>query len=240
MEQQSLYKKLAVYYDVIYSWKDYKKEVKQIKKLISKFKKSDGNELLEVGCGTGHHLKLFKQNFICMGVDINQGILDVAQKKVKGVKFMKADMVSFKINQDFDVITCLFSSIGYVKNYENLNRTIHNFANHLKIGGVVIIEPWFTKKSFKEGMPHMSVYEDNSLKIARLNVSKVVENNSILNMHYLIAKRNGKVEYFVDNHELGLFDTNRTLQYMKDAGLKCKYLKNGLMKDRGLFIGVKE
>ena len=53
-------------------------------------------------------------------------------------------------------------------------------------------------------------------------------------------KRNGKVEYFVDNHELGLFDTNRTLQYMKDAGLKCKYLKNGLMKDRGLFIGVKE
>jgi len=61
-----------------------------------------------------------------------------------------------------------------------------------------------------------------------------------MDMHYLIAEKNKEVKHFVDRHELGLFDIDKTLQFMKQAGLKSKFLKNGLMKDRGLFIGVKE
>ena len=62
MENQSIYKdkELAKYYDLIYSWKDYKKEVENINKLILKYKQSRGKRLLEVACGTGHHLQYFK------------------------------------------------------------------------------------------------------------------------------------------------------------------------------------
>ncbi len=58
-----MYKGLAKYYDLIYNWKEYKKEEKKIKKLISKYKKSEGNDLLEAGCGTGRHLSFLKINF---------------------------------------------------------------------------------------------------------------------------------------------------------------------------------
>lgn len=47
-----LYKELAKYYDLIYHWKNYKKETDKIKKLISRYKKSDGKALLDVACGT--------------------------------------------------------------------------------------------------------------------------------------------------------------------------------------------
>lgn len=72
MADQAIYRDIARYYDLIYIWKDYKTEADTIKKLISTYKKSDGNNLLEVACGTGHHLEYFQKDFACMGVDINQ------------------------------------------------------------------------------------------------------------------------------------------------------------------------
>ncbi|MFQ6088929.1 MAG: class I SAM-dependent DNA methyltransferase [Candidatus Methanofastidiosia archaeon] len=238
MKKQMLYRELAKYYDLIYCWKDYEKEANQIKKLISKYKKSDGNELLDVACGTGHHLKFLKDSFSCTGVDINEEILNVARKNVRGVFFKKADMITLNLNKKFDVITCLFSSIGYVKNYFNLRKTIQNFAKHLKRGGVLIIEPWFTKSVYRVGSVHMETYDGKDIKIARLNVSKIEENVSVMNMHYLIAEKNKDVKHFVDRHELGLFEIDKTLEFMKEAGFQAKFLKNGLMKDRGIYIGI--
>ena len=59
-------------------------------------------------------------------------------------------------------------------------------------------------------------------------------------MRYLIAEKGKDVKYFEDRHELGLFDTSKTLELMREVGLKSKFLKNGFMKDRGVFIGIKE
>lgn len=234
-----MYKEFADIYDLIYSFKDYKKEVKKIKKLIKKYKSTDGSELLDVACGTGKHLQYFKDNFICTGVDINEGILNVAKKNVKGVIFKQADMVNFDLNKKFDVIISLFSSIGYVQTYANLEKTIINFTNHLKQGGVVIIEPWFTKSTYQVGFPGMTTYDGADIKIARLNTTKIENDLSVMDMHYLIVEKNKDVKYFVDKHEVGLFDTDKTLKIMKKARLKAEFLKDGLMKERGLYIGVK-
>lgn len=240
MKNQLLYTELAKYYDSIYHWKNYKKEANKIKRLISKYKKSDGKSLLDVACGTGNHLKFLKNNFSCIGIDINIGILKVTRKNVDNVIFKQANMINFNINKKFDVILCLFSSIGYVKTYSNLRKTIKNFARHLKKGGIAIIEPWFGKNEFKAGLPWMTTYDGKYIKIARLNVSKVKDNISILDMHYLIAEKNKDVKYFVDRHELGLFDIRKTLRIMKEDGFEVKFLKNALMKDRGILIGIKE
>jgi ubiquinone/menaquinone biosynthesis C-methylase UbiE len=240
MKKQALYRNLARYYDLVYNWKDYKKEVNKINELITKFKKSKGKELLEVACGTGNHLEYFRKFFSCTGTDINQGILNVAKNKIKKVNFKKANMVNMNLKKKFDVITCLFSSIGYVKTYSNLQKTLKNFERHLKKGGVVIIEPWFTKSTYKVGSNHLSTYEDENIKIARLVVSKIKDNISEMDMHFLIAERNKEVKHLTERHEMGLFEIDKTLQFMKKAGFKTIFLKNGLMKDRGLFIGIKE
>ena len=86
--------------------------------------------------------------------------------------FKQADMIKLDLNKKFDVILCLFSSIGYVKTYQNLTKTIHNFAKHLKTGGVVIIEPWFTEATYITGLPSMTTHDGKGIKIARLCVSE--------------------------------------------------------------------
>ena len=59
-------------------------------------------------------------------------------------------------------------------------------------------------------------------------------------MHYLVAEKNKNVKHFVDRHEVGLFEIGKTLRLMKEAGFKAKFLKSGLMKDRGIYIGIKK
>ena len=240
MKEQMLYRELAKYYDKIYHWKDYTIETEKIKELINQYKTTPGTSLLEVGCGTGHHIQHLQDTYQCTGVDLNEEILLVAREKHPNTEFIQANMVNMDLGKSFDVITCLFSSIGYVKTYSNLEKTLNGFSRHLFSGGVAIIEPWFTKDVYSVGRPSMTVYEDDDLKIARVNVSEIDGDVSVMDMHYLIAERGKKVKHFVDRHELGLFEIDKTLEIMKEVGFDALYLPDGLMENRGLYIGKKE
>ena len=159
MSKKSIFKELAQYYDLIYSWKNYQQEANKIKSLIKKHKKSVGHDLLEVACGTGKHLPYLKDSFSILATDLNKAMLSIARNNIPDVMFKPADMVKLDLGKKFDVILCLFSSIGYVRTYPNLTKTIKNFAQHLKVGGVVIMEPWFIEAIYKTGLPSMTTNE---------------------------------------------------------------------------------
>lgn len=105
-----------------------------INKIIERYKKSNGKYLLEVACWTGHHLQYFRQNFSCTGIDINQGILNIAKNKTKNATFRKADMINFNLNKEFDVILSeLRENIEkFCKTFEN-RRCCDNRAMVYKI-----------------------------------------------------------------------------------------------------------
>lgn len=240
MKKELIYRDLAKYYDLLYSFKDYKEEAETVKRLIKKYKKSAGKDLLEMACGTGRHIQYFKKDFKILATDINAGMLSEARKKVKGITFKQADMANFNLHKKFDVIICLFSSIGYIKTYSNLEKTINNFSRHLKSGGVTIIDPWHTKATYKLGSAHLTTYEGDDIKIARASVSKSHGIISVMDMHYLIAERDKDVKHFVDRHELAMFEPKKILQIMKKAGLEAKFLRDGTIRDRGVYVGVKK
>ena len=240
MTKQLLHSKLAKYYDRIYSFKDYLDEAVRIQNLIIKYLRSEGNMLLDVACGTGLHLKHLKDDFSCTGVDISKAMLKIARKNASGVTFKEADMKTLKLKKQFDIIMCLLSSVGYVKTYSGLKRTIQNFSNHLKKGGVAFIEPSHAHSFYVRGEPRIIMYDGKEVKIARVNVTKIRQATAVLNMNILVAEKGKEASYFRDEHELGLFGINKTLSIMKEAGLKSKFLKNGLMTGRELFIGVKK
>jgi len=240
MTKQLLHSKLAKYYDRIYSFKDYLDEAVRIQNLIIKYLRSESNMLLDVACGTGLHLKHLKDDFSCTGVDISKAMLKIARKNAPGVKFKEADMKTLQLRKQFDIIMCLLSSVGYVKTYSSLKRTIQNFSSHLKKGGIALIEPSHANSFYIRGEPRITMYDGKVAKIARVNVANIRQTTAVLNMHVLVAEKGKDASYFRDAHELGLFGINKTLAIMKEAGLKSKYLKNGLMAGRELFIGIKK
>lgn len=240
MKKEKMYYELAKYYDMIYSTVDYRKESEKIRKIIMEKCKSGGKELLDVACGTGRHLNYLKKHFSCTGIDLSSPMLREARKKVKSVKFVKGDMKSFNLNKKFDAIICMFRAIGYVKTYPNLRKTIKNFAKHLKPGGVLIFEPWYSRQSFKDGSLYMMNHEDNNFIISMVGFQKMKGRNSEFCNHYLIGEKNKGIKYFSDRHEAGLFDVDKTLEIMKEAGLRAKFSGRGFASKRECFLGIKE
>jgi SAM-dependent methyltransferase len=238
MKTERMWGELAKYYDLIYSSKPYEKESEIIHRLIQKTKKTPGSQLLDVACGTGNHIQFLGKHYHISGLDLNKDMLRIVKRKFPRLKFYEEDMICFDLGRKFDIITCLFSSIGYVRTWKNLNKTISTFSRHLKTGGILIIEPFFTKENYHVGAPHAILVDEPDVKICRMNLSQRRGDIAILDFHFLVATRNG-VGFLRDRHELGLFKIDKFLDILKDNGFQARFVRNGIMKGRGLYIAVK-
>src|SRR5215813_4217905 len=133
-----MFSQTAQYYDTIYlAMKDYGAEADTLTTFIHQYRRSIGNRLLDVACGTGLHLSYLKQHFQVDGLDLDEQLLAIARQRNPGITFHHADMTDFALGRPFDVVTCLFSAIGYVKTLDNLARSVQCMAQHLTAGGVL-------------------------------------------------------------------------------------------------------
>jgi SAM-dependent methyltransferase len=227
----------ARYYDRIYSFKDYAAESTRLRGLLAVAGVREGGRLLDVACGTGGHIAHLKRHFKVEGIDLDPEMLAVARSSHPDVTFHRGDMRDFDLGETFDVVTCLFSSIGYAKTRDGLARALKSMAKHLAGGGVLAVEPWFTPERWKAGTVHSMLVEEPDLRIARMNTSQVDGRISHFDFHYLIGTPKG-VSHHVERHELGLFTVDEIQAELRSAGLAPSYDAEGL-SGRGLHVGVK-
>jgi ubiquinone/menaquinone biosynthesis C-methylase UbiE len=227
----------AFIYDKIYAWKDYKSESETLHNLIWKNKRSPGNNLLDVACGTGQQLQFLKEFYQVEGLDYSAEMLKTARQKFPEITFYEADMSDFNLKKTFDAITCLFSSIGYLKTLDKVENALACMGRHLKKGGALIIEPWFTPDEWHPNTVHSLFIDEPDLKIARINTSFKEGNISIFDLHHLVGTPEG-TRHFVEHHELGLFEIEELLELFHKTGFDVKYDPKGL-ENRGLYIAIK-
>ena len=231
--------KSAKYYDAIYAavGKDYPAEAKTVRKFIQKYKQSEGDSLLDIGCGTGIHANLLSKYYQVEGLDIDPKMLAVARKNYPEIRFQQGDMVDFKLKKKFDIIVCLFSAIGYVKTKSRLQKTIKSMSQHLLPGGVVLVEPWFTPNQWHPGRTYVTQVNKPDAKIVRMSYSSKKGNISIIEFQYLIGTPKG-IERDSEILEMGLFTKKEYLDAFRSAGLQVTHDPIGVY-GRGLYIGVK-
>ena len=227
------------YYDEIYAalGKNYSKEAEKAHKFIQKHKRSDGNLLLDVACGTGGHAGLLSKYYKVEGLDLDPKMLSIARRKHPKIRFHQGDMTDFNIGKQFDVIVCLFSSIGYVKTKSRLQKAIKATARHLFAGGVLLIEPWFTVKQWTTGHTGMLTVNQPKLKITRISHASRRGNISSLEFQYLIGTPKG-IKHSIEIHEMGLFSHKDYIDAFRSADLSVTHDPKGL-SGRGLYIGRK-
>jgi ubiquinone/menaquinone biosynthesis C-methylase UbiE len=235
-----MFSKSAQYYDEIYASidKDYVAEAKKAHKVIQTYKKSKGETLLDVACGTGFHASLLSKYYQVEGIDLDPEMIAVAKKKHPKIRFHQGDMTAFDLGRPFDVIVCLFSSIGYVRTKTGLRKAIKNMGKHLLPGGVLLIEPWFTPEQWHPGRSFMTQVNKPDLKIVRMSYSAQKGGISTIEFQYLIGTSKG-IEHSVEIHELGLFTQKEYLDAFKTAKLNVTHDPKGL-DGRGLYIGTNQ
>src|SRR5215211_1907761 len=234
-----MFSKSAQFYDEIYASidKNYEAEAKKAHRFIQNYQQTKGKSLLDVACGTGFHASLLSQYYQVEGLDLDPEMLQVAKKKHPKIPFHQGDMTDFDLKRQFDVIVCLFSSIGYVRTKSRLQKAIKNMGQHLLPGGVLLIEPWFTPEQWHPGRASMTQVDKPDLKIVRMSHSGQKGKISTLEFQYLIGTSKG-IEHAVEMHELGLFTHKEYMDAFKAAGLVTTHDAEGL-DGRGLYIGTK-
>ncbi|MGP8077844.1 MAG: class I SAM-dependent DNA methyltransferase [Thermoplasmata archaeon] len=235
------YGRLAEVYDRVYSWKDYAREARIVRSIARRWGPRGARTLLDVACGTGAHLRHLARWYECTGLDPSSAMLAVARRNVPGVRFVRGRMPSFELHRRFDVITCLFSAIGYVPDVAALRRTARTFAHHLAPGGVAIVEPWLTPEVWKPGGAHLLTVPSRERPIARMNLSVTRQGRSVMDMHYLVAGKD-RIDHWVERHDLGLFSTQTMTSAFRAAGLRVRRVPSGFYRsgrsDRGLYVAT--
>lgn len=180
------------------------------KKAIRALKASQPKYLLDVATGTGdfalESLKSLRPTKI-VGVDISQGMLDVAREKItkKGldaqfeVQLADSENLPFA-NDTFDAVTVAFG----VRNFENLKKGLSDMRRVLKPGGKAVILEFSTPRKF----PVKQLYHFYSTKILPL-VGKIFskDNRAYTYLPESVAQFPDG-EYFTDIlHEVGFSKT---------------------------------
>jgi SAM-dependent methyltransferase len=233
-----MFTKSATIYDAIYAARfDIDAAASMVHALIQTHKRTTGNTLLDVACGTGAYLERLRPSYAVEGLDLDPAMLAVARQKLPGVPLHLDDLVDFDLGRRFDAVLCLGSSIGYVETVGRLEQAIGSLVRHTAPGGVVVVEPWFGPDLWETGRLTADLVDQPALKIARVLVSGREGNVSSLDVHYLVARPEG-VEHFSEQHRLGLFRHEEYVAAFREAGVDVMHEAEGLL-GRGLYIGVR-
>ena len=190
-----------------------------------------------MACGTGLHLRHLPPAFRAEGVALSAEMLAVARVRLRGVPFHRGDMRTVDLGRRFDVVSCLFSSIGYMRTVADLRAAIATFARHLRPGGVVVVEPWYVPTAYRPGTVYMDAIPGKSrtaLHQVRLIVAQRKGRLSIMDAHHLVGTPAG-VTHFVERHEMGLFTEAEMAEAFVRAGLEPVFDPVGF-SDRGLWL----
>ena len=143
------YIKFSYYFDEVVSSLDYDLWLEFIEPYLK-----NGDTILDLACGSGTLLTMLKlKGYDCEGLDLSSDIIDIANEKAKinhlRIPYYVEDMTDFNLNKQYDMITCFFDSVNFLKTKEDIDNMFTCVKKHLKKGGLFIFDI-FSETMFKE------------------------------------------------------------------------------------------
>src|SRR3989442_4204244 len=142
-QSQSTYGRFARYYDIIYhNLVNYEGDVDFIEAVFRRYRVNP-RTILDLGCGTGNHdIPLARRGYQVTGLDQSPAMLSLARKKTAEsrvpVRFVRADMRSFRLVRKFDAVLCMFGAFGYTLPLRASVRVLRTVRAHLSPSGLFL------------------------------------------------------------------------------------------------------
>ena len=214
-----LYRELADVYDLLYSYRDYDKEVDF---LVGELPRTESPWILDVACGTGSHLQSLRRKIpkaSLSGIDLNEDMLKVASTKGLEARLAQADMRNFRLEVDFDLVYCFSSSIQYNLTKEDLVSTLKCLTEHAP-NGEIVFDLAFCMERWKEGFTNITADSDERHEVAEMYTSHSKGGLSYWNPLYLLKnKQTGRLDMHVDKHRIRVWSVAEMEEILKSIGL---------------------
>ena len=199
----NVFDKYADFYDVFYAQKDYLSESNFIIKLFEKYQLNNSDSILELGTGTGQHLKYISEkypNFL--------GLEPSYSMRLKAMKLLGVDILSGNA-EDLDIsrnFKCIFSFFHVVSYIEDINRLFQTIASHLDEDGLFIFDCWNTTGVFYQKPEVRSqFYNLNNAIIHRISEPTISQHGDYIDVNYTVYSNdliNNKITKFDEKHRM--------------------------------------
>jgi SAM-dependent methyltransferase len=223
-----VYDKYGIYYDLIYSMKNYKAECETLENYFRKFSKRKVHSILDLGCGTGTHCIIFaKKGYEVSGVDLSEVMIAQAMKKAKktgvSANFYVGDMRKLNLKRKFDVITCLFGTIDYCLSDDELKRTLKVVKKHLESKGLFIFDFWPIFVGVRKHWQSVGEIKGGKLSLIRImdNLFDPERNVIKIKIKCVVIKDNSLIDSFDEEHNLRVFSVPEITHFLNENGFKC-------------------
>lgn len=115
------------------------KDEYEVGEIINKTSPSSQSKVLDVGCGTGHHVAaLSSRNINTIGIDISPAMIKKAKENFPNYKFKVADALNGTTfeQSSFTHILCMYFTIYYFKDKQQFLKNVYNW---LMPGGYFLV-----------------------------------------------------------------------------------------------------
>jgi len=111
----------------------------EITAIVNRTKPNTESRILDIGCGTGHHVAQFaKDGYNVIGIDKSSDMISVAKKNFPNYQFVLGDALinDIFINESFTHILCLYFTIYFMPDKRVF---FNNCMQWLKYGGYLVV-----------------------------------------------------------------------------------------------------
>ncbi|MFS0861632.1 class I SAM-dependent DNA methyltransferase [Fredinandcohnia sp. 179-A 10B2 NHS] len=139
------YRQFAYIYDTLMSDVDYDLWISFLEKKRNQLGLSKQARILDLACGTGSiSIKLSKEGYEVVGVDLSEDMLTVANTKAmeagQRIDFFQQNMAEIEGLQPFDIIVIFCDSLNYLQTEDEVQKTFQNVYNLLKDDGMFLFD----------------------------------------------------------------------------------------------------
>lgn len=221
--EETVYSAFAEIYDQVMRDVDYESWARHVLRLAERFD-IEVHKVLELACGTGGHaLRMARMGYDVTGVDRSAIMLRIAEEKQANagveVNWRQGDMDSLSplgLDRDYDLVTCLYDSLNYLLEEEEIARCFREVHSHLRQGGGFIFDVTteynllqnFSGYTFAENFEDASYIWENDYDLTtKICASKVT----------VFTHVNGQFKKHIEVHRQRVYPTSLILQFLRDA-----------------------
>ena len=96
---------------------------------------------LDLGCGTGVLCRILKDaGMDAAGMDFSSGMIDIARAENPGIPFEVADMITYRPDKQFDLVTCTGDALNHIPRLTDIAKIFRNVCDYTAPGGYFIFD----------------------------------------------------------------------------------------------------
>jgi len=218
-----MYKEFSKVYDEFMEYADYDLWYETVYQMIG-VTDIKGNNLLDLGCGTGEMLLRAQTDFKCEGADLSSGMLERASEKLNslGVELplYEQDMRKLCLGKKYDVIISMFDTVNHLTTQDDLVKLFQGINEHLEENGVYIFD--VVDREFMDEMFPGGVFLDEREDMTVIWEHEVEDGLDYINTTFFVKNDGGSYDKYIEDYEKKIFTHEEISQCAEEAGLDVR------------------